>query len=535
MLSDFGILKLVDVEESQGLTGTGKVVGTPAYMSPEQIRGREVDGRADMYSLGIVFFEMVSGRKPYNANTPIELSMQHLHDPIPKAKQFVRDLPTEVDQIIAKAIAKNPEDRFPNMAAFAEALEKLSGAVARTTTGERRAIKAAEEKKHAEEKGAEGKKKRRVFSPLFLSMAVIVVLGGATLFFGNNLGFFGTPTPTQVPPSATATLTVAPVASPTRPAPLTDTPAPEAPPDAPTATPVSPLVLRPDNVLNVTGINRMDKISVIRMDWIESGNWLVNAGSNAVSFIDAQTLTVKQKVTLDGGIPLSMATANDRVYILLNNSIKVIDTGSFSVVKTISPIAGGAMSIAASPDGKLLALGISDNKTQLLNAEDGSVIRNLKSNYGGWSVAFSPDSQYVVSGTSQGVLRWETATGIWQITSGGQDKIIKSLAFSHDGKTIAGAGDGFIYFWNAADGELLNQATGLFGVVNSLDFSPDDSMLVSGTADSIVRIWQVSTATVLKELPGHASQVFGVCFSPDGQKIASGASVEANIRLWGLP
>ena len=111
MLSDFGILKLVDTEESHGLTGTGKIVGTPAYMSPEQIRGREVDGRADMYSLGIVFFEMAAGRKPYNANTPIELSMQHLHDPIPKAKQFVRDLPAEVDQIIAKAIAKNPEDR----------------------------------------------------------------------------------------------------------------------------------------------------------------------------------------------------------------------------------------------------------------------------------------------------------------------------------------------------------------------------------------------------------------------------------------
>jgi WD40 repeat protein len=294
-------------------------------------------------------------------------------------------------------------------------------------------------------------------------------------------------------------------------------------------------VIRPDNVDKVTGINRMDKISVIRMDWIESGNWLVNAGSNAVSFIDAQTLTVKQKVTLDGGIPLSMTTAGDRVYILLNNSIKVIDAGSFSVVKTLSPIAGGAMSIAVSPDGKLLALGISDNKTQLLNAEDGSVVRNLKSNYGGWSVAFSPDSQIIVSGTSQGVLRWETATGIWQITSGGQDKIIRSLAFSHDGKTIAGAGDGFIYFWNAADGELLNQATGLFGLVNSLDFSPDDSMLVSGTADNIVRIWDVGTASVLKELPGHASQVLGVCFSPDQQRIASGAGIEATIRIWGLP
>ena len=67
MLSDFGILKLIDLEESQGITGTGKSVGTPAYMSPEQIRGKEIDGRTDMYALGVVFFELVTG---HGANGP---------------------------------------------------------------------------------------------------------------------------------------------------------------------------------------------------------------------------------------------------------------------------------------------------------------------------------------------------------------------------------------------------------------------------------------------------------------------------------
>ena len=535
MLSDFGILKLVDVEESHGLTGTGKIVGTPAYMSPEQIRGREVNGRADMYSLGIVFFEMVSGRKPYNANTPIELSMQHLHDPIPKAKQFVRDLPGEVDQVIARAIAKNPEDRYQNMTAFADVLEKFSGTTARTTTSERRAIRAAEEKKQTEEKQPEQKKARRAFSPLFFAAGALVLLGMGTLLFGRNLGLLPTATPTKIPATSPATSTVAPpTPSPTEQPQATDTPATEATADGPTATVASANALRPDNISQVGGINRMDRISVIRMDWIENGNWLIDAGTNAVSFINAETLTAQQRVTLDGGIPLSMAVTTDRIFILLNNSIKVIDIASFSVVKTISPIAGGAISIAASPDGRLLALGISDNKTQLLNAEDGTVVRNLKSNYGGWSVAFSPDSQYIVSGTSQGILRWETASGIWLITNGGQDKTIKSLAFSHDGKTIAGGGDGFIYFWDAETGELIHQGDGLFGVVNSLDFSPDDSLLVTGTTDNIVRIWDVSSANIIKELPGHASQIFGVCFSPDGETIASGAN-EGTIRLWGLP
>ena len=538
MLSDFGILKFVDVEESQGLTGTGKIVGTPAYMSPEQIRGREVDGRSDMYSLGIVFFEMVTGRKPYNANTPIELSMQHLHDPIPKAKQFVRDLPLEVDQIIARSIAKNPEDRFPNMAAFAQALEKLSGTTAGTTTAERRAMKAAEEKQRAEKKKKEGEQPKRAFSPrsLYFIAPIILVFGIMGFVFRQDLvKLVVSPTATPVPATLTVPPTMPPTASPTEAPQMTDTAVPE---PKITATPVatlSPKLLRVDNVLQVIQISRMDGISVLRMDWIDDNNWLIDAGSGAVSFIDAGPAKVVQRVSLDGGIPLSMAIAGKHVYILLNDSIKVIDIDSFQVIKTIRPITGGAISIAASPDEKLLALGISDNKTQLINPEDGSVIRNLKSNYGGWAVAFSPDSQYIVSGTSQGILKWVTSSGIWQITNGGQDKTVKSLTFSHDGKTLAGGGSGFIYFWSMENGELINQVEDdRFGVMNSLDFSPDDSMLVSGSADNIVRVWDANSATLLKELTGHSSQVYGVCFSPNGENIASGAN-EGTIRIWGLP
>lgn len=531
MLSDFGILKLVDVEESHGLTGTGKIVGTPAYMSPEQIRGREVDGRTDMYSLGIVFFEMVTGRKPYNANTPIELSLQHLHDPIPKAKQVIRDLPGEVDQIIAKAIAKNPEDRFPNMAAFAQALEKLSGTTARTSTAERRAMKAAEEKK---QKAEAEKKPARSFTPLYLIAAIVIVIALGLSMFWTRI-FSPPATPTAIAVTATsAPTTRPPTASPTQRRAATATVTSQAVTPETVAT-TSPSVITPQNVPGLVAVNRLLGISVIKMDWIENGNWLIDAGSGTASFIDAKTAEVTE-VGLDRGIPVSMSVANGRIYILLSGSIKVLDAESLEVINTITPITGGAMSLTASPDGKLLALGISNNKTQLLDAEDGSVVRNLKSNYGGWSVAFSPDSQYIVSGTSQGILKWETATGFWQPINGGQDKIVRSLAFSHDGKMIAGGGDGFIFFWNAEDGELLRKVDNeRFGIVNSLDFSPDDSMLVTGTDDAIVRVWEVSSAKPLKELTGHTGEINGVCFSPDGQLIASGAGNEASIRIWGLP
>ena len=539
MLSDFGILKLVDVEESHGLTGTGKIVGTPAYMSPEQIRGREVDGRTDMYSLGIVFFEMITGRKPYNANTPIELSMQHLHDPIPKAKQFIRDLPAEVDQVIARAIAKNPEDRYPNMAAFAQALEKLSGTTARATTAERRAMKAAEEKRQAEKERRQAEKAQQPEKKPARSMArvygiaiaaiLIVMAIVAGLFRQTTAAARGTPTAHPATPASTRTETP-PTPSPTEPS----TEAPTEPATAaPTAIPAG--VLQPQNISQVVEVNRKLRTSVFEMDWLDGENGLVDAGTNAVFFIDPQSMEAI-KVALDGGVPISMSVSNDRLYVLVGGSIKVIDILGRKPLKTITPITGGAMSIAASPDGKLLALGISNSKTQLINAEDGSVVRNLKSNYGGWAVAFSPDSKYIVSGTSQGLLKWETATGIWQPISGGQENIIKNLAISHDGKIIAGGGDGFIFFWNLETGELLRQVdNGKFGIVNSLDFSPDDSLLVTGTDDGIGRVWDVSSASLLRELTGHSGQVVGVCFSPDGKNIASGAKNEGSIRIWGLP
>lgn len=282
--------------------------------------------------------------------------------------------------------------------------------------------------------------------------------------------------------------------------------------------------------------NSIDKISVNDMDWIEDGNWLIDSGSQKVSFIDVSTGSVND-APLPGEIPLSMAVspATAKVYLLFNDKIQVLDINTRKVTQAFSPIAGGTRSIAVSPDGKLLALGISDNKTQLLNAADGSVIRNLKSNYGGWAVAFSPDSKYITSGTSQGVLKWETGTGLWRPIEGGQEDLIKTLAISHDGKLIAGGGNGVIYLWNLEDGKQLQKIEGQFGAVNGLDFSPDDSLLVSGTDDSIVRIWNASTGKVLKELTGHKSQIADVCFSPDGLNIASGAVNDASIRIWGLP
>ena len=125
MLSDFGIAKLLEGEQTTELTGTGVGIGTPEYMAPEQGTGEKVDERADIYSLGVVFYELITGRKPFRADTPMAVVIKHITEPLPRPDSFVPGLPEEVDQIIFKAMAKHPKDRYQTMEQFAMALERL--------------------------------------------------------------------------------------------------------------------------------------------------------------------------------------------------------------------------------------------------------------------------------------------------------------------------------------------------------------------------------------------------------------------------
>ena len=129
MLTDFGVAKIIEDEATQDLTGTSATVGTPEYMAPEQITSKTVDARADLYSLGVVFYEMVTGRKPFEADTPMAVLVKHASEPLPRPSQYNKNLPLNIENILIKALTKKPEDRYQSADEIRKALQKLvSGA-----------------------------------------------------------------------------------------------------------------------------------------------------------------------------------------------------------------------------------------------------------------------------------------------------------------------------------------------------------------------------------------------------------------------
>ena len=119
-LSDFGIARL-----AQG-TQTTSIMGTPAYMSPEQIKGDvQLDGRSDIYALGVILFEMLSGQQPYTADTPTQVMMKHVLEPVPIILDLAAELPPTTQLIIEKAMAKERDDRYKTAEALVLAVKEL--------------------------------------------------------------------------------------------------------------------------------------------------------------------------------------------------------------------------------------------------------------------------------------------------------------------------------------------------------------------------------------------------------------------------
>ena len=116
-LTDFGIAKILE-SASPRLTQTDAIMGTPDYISPEQAQAQKVDQRSDIYSLGIILYEMVTGRVPYTADTPLAVILKHVTSPLPLPSSVKPDIPEPIERVLLKALAKSPDDRFATVNDF---------------------------------------------------------------------------------------------------------------------------------------------------------------------------------------------------------------------------------------------------------------------------------------------------------------------------------------------------------------------------------------------------------------------------------
>ena len=228
-LMDFGIAKELGAGASAA-TATGLIVGTPEYMSPEQARGEPVDLRADIYALGIVIFEIFTGRVPFKGDTPMATILKHINDPPPIFEAAAAAVPPAIRPVLARALAKSPDERYPSARAMAEAIlaARATGAGAVPTRIGPGADAGATPTLPARESAAPtvaaapATRVERAPARRSRGLAAWAVLGGATgilLAVGGALLLRSGPAPAPEPtpslaPSPTAIVLASPTASP---------------------------------------------------------------------------------------------------------------------------------------------------------------------------------------------------------------------------------------------------------------------------------------------------------------------------------
>jgi eukaryotic-like serine/threonine-protein kinase len=191
-------------------------------------------------------------------------------------------------------------------------------------------------------------------------------------------------------------------------------------------------------------------------------------------------------------------------------------------------------SVSFSRDGNRIVSGSGDGTIRIWDVESGQSIAILDGQSGPVSsVVFSPDGKQVVSASWGRVFNlWDVASGRRTRSMSGHTQGVACLAFSPDGtRIVSGSWDKTIRVWDTASGRDLRRLVGHSDMISSMSFSPDGTQLVSGSGDKTIKIWELASGREVKTFKGHTSLVRSVAYSPDGKRIASG-SVDNTLRFW---
>jgi WD40 repeat protein len=515
-LSDFGIVKIVAPDEGS-FTVTGSVVGTPAYMSPEQARGdKEIDCRSDIYSLGATVFEMLSGKKPYEADTPMGVLVKHLTDPIPQVLEANPALPAACDMLIHKAMAKHPDERFATSGELVAMLSAIVEGRFVAPPPPAEPVPAAPPAATvpwpaptpvpAEEAGPTTPLPGRPAQPRAVLpqgrvawavgvVAVIVLIALVGAFWPRG----GTEArPTWTPMSAADTRQTAPAAGPT---------------DAQATPPAEPAT-EGGQTPSVTETTAAPTAQLVGEPQPLEPLFELFAGYEPI-----RSVALSQDAR---GLAVAGEDRIIRLWDLVGGHMLELE-GHDDIVTSLS----------WSPDGRRLASASDDQTIRIWDATSGAAVS------GPWrahtdfvlSVAWSPDGERIASaGWDHQIIVWGAESGAiaWRADLGVDCSYV---TWSPQGARLAGGGGQLLVVFDTVTGEELARVGGTWGDSWGVAWSPDGAYIAVAGQDRQIHLLPVDDWENERTLTGHADTVTSVAWSPDGRRLVS-ASYDGTARVW---
>jgi len=550
-LSDFGVSK--GPVSSVSMTGTGQFLGTPHYSAPEQVQGRALDGRADQYALACVAFQLLTGQLPFERDQGMAVLLAHLSEPPPPLAEWRPDLPAVAGQVLARALAKAPEERYSSCRDFADSLREALSLPPYTTSGTPASGHPRTEVSVAP-----------VISAQPVSPGPIAVAAGTAAGQTDRPAEAGAATEDGFPVSAGALVPSAEAVSESGGlalesgglAPGLDTLTAGAGrlPSTTDVLAAGRAARRPRGRFLVIALACVIVAAAVTVPLVLAmpGARRVHAtghspagaktpartpplsgpltGTLTATFNDPSALGVKSVAFGPGGTTLAAGDGNGSNYLW--------DTTTGKITATLTdPGDSQVDSVAFGPGGTTLASGEYNGTTYLWDTTTGKITATLTDpgGQGVTSVAFGPGGTTLAVGDLNArTYLWDTTTGKLTATltdPGGT--AVNSVAFGPDGTLAAGDDNGSTYLWDTTTGSLTATLTDPGGkAVNSVAFGPGGTTLAAGDDNGSTYLWDAATGKLTASFTDSTSLgVTSVAFGPGGTTLAVGAG-NASTYLW---